>query len=217
MLRFIKNAHINRKIKGFSLIELMITITIISVLFIVLISRFAHTDVRAKETGVKNDFRAYSIACEQVLIENSGVDGFNSMTRLTSAINKYLDDDLKLDITGTSNAVDPWKHEYRLTLENVNSPDGELIITCAGANVLIDGIDDYYLSVMYSAGDISIYSDGFSLDISDRTIISEAVENDNIFTWSGTTVTGFKDWVTDAQKNIYNNSGVLYKYRCRCI
>lgn len=64
------------KKKAFTLVELLIVIAIISILFIVLISKVDFATDKAKATGVQTDFRSFQVAFETVARENSGFNTF---------------------------------------------------------------------------------------------------------------------------------------------
>ena len=62
--------------KAFTLIELLIVITIIGILFIVLVSKVDFATDKAKASGVQTDFKSFQMALEMVSKENAGFNTF---------------------------------------------------------------------------------------------------------------------------------------------
>lgn len=60
--------------KAFTLVELLIVITIIGILFVVLITRVDFATDKAKTTGVQTDFNAYKIAFQMAATNHQGFD-----------------------------------------------------------------------------------------------------------------------------------------------
>lgn len=110
--------------KAFTLVELLIVITIIGILFVVLISRVDFARDKAKTTGVNTDFREYEIAFQTAAGNGQGFDPLYVFTpesisttgadtskkekmvkeaasaadNLLAAINKNLDDAMQLKL-----------------------------------------------------------------------------------------------------------------------
>lgn len=69
-----RNTKITKQ--AFTLVELLVVLTIIGVLFVVLVSRLTFATNKASEAGVQTDFRSFQVALETVARENSG---FNTL------------------------------------------------------------------------------------------------------------------------------------------
>ena len=175
--------------KGFTLIEVLIVIAIIGILFAVLVPRINVGGDKAKEAGVKTDFRSYEIAVEQVMIENSGLpDDTNGKTAF-SEINKVLDSEMFL-LTGEDEdgkddkdniltaKSDPWKKQYNYKIDS--SIDGGVVngvikaegvtdhyfaIRSGGKDAKLDDDNDYILVVHYKDGKVKTCTKGLSNDI----------------------------------------------------
>ena len=63
----------NQKRKAFTLVEILIVVAVIGILFVALVPRIDFAGDKARETGVKTDFRAFELAAEQILRENAGL------------------------------------------------------------------------------------------------------------------------------------------------
>lgn len=74
----------NKKKKAFTLVEILIVVAVIGILFVALVPRIDFAGDKARETGVKNDFRSYELAAEQLLRENAGLADFTTLK--TSAV-----------------------------------------------------------------------------------------------------------------------------------
>ena len=59
--------------KAFTLVEILVTVFLLGILFVVFIAKMDFATDRAKITGVQNDFRSYQTAIEQVAKENAGL------------------------------------------------------------------------------------------------------------------------------------------------
>lgn len=153
--------------RGFTLIELIVVIAIIGILFVVLIPRINVAGDKAKEAGVKTDFRSYEMAVEQVMIEQSGLprDGDEiDINKSTLEINKVLDEEMILDanddgspINHTTKKLDPWDREYKYDFLKTDDRDDHLFVLYSygkDGNENPPGAknDDYALVVHYKDG-----------------------------------------------------------------
>lgn len=180
METMLKNAQAKlqaaKKKKGFSLVELMIVIAVIAILFVVLVSRAGFATNKAKEAGVKTDFRAFSTASEQMLRENSGMAGYEDMTAVTRDLNVYLDEALKFDVNGSSLKADPWNKAYALQFISADSTDTNIGSAIAedesgagnnGALIFLSGGQDGKLSTATDDTNndyvqVSVWLDGYT-------------------------------------------------------
>ena len=150
--------------KGFTLIEVLIVIAIIGILFAVLVPRINVGGDKAKEAGVKTDFRSYEIAVEQVMIENSGLpDDTNGKTAF-SEINKVLDSEMFL-LTGEDEdgkddkdniltaKSDPWKKQYNYKIDS--SIDGGVV----NGVIKAEGVTDHYFAIRSGGKDAKFVDD----------------------------------------------------------
>ena len=180
--------------KAFTLIELLIVIAIIGILFIVLVSKVDFATDKAKATGVQTDFRSFQLAFETVAREHQGFSVLvdEDYEQLEMAINKNLDNKLKIDIDAdgkismANGATDPWNVEYHG--QYVTGTDGKDRGAIAmysngadltfGSTVVVEsgiisvstindtGKDDYSLAVIYTYfngyGEVKTSTSGFS-------------------------------------------------------
>ena len=80
--------------RGFTLVEILIVVAIIGILFISLVPRIDFAGDKARETGIKTDFRSFELAAEQLIRENAGLADYDDVAELCgdNGINLYLDD-----------------------------------------------------------------------------------------------------------------------------
>ncbi len=184
--------------KGFSLVELLVVIVIIGLLFMVFVPRIDFASNNARETGVKSDFRSFSLAAEQLLRENAGISKHNDLSDLCASgqgLNQYLDHELHFDVSGESLQSDPWnqKYEIQLVLDtgvDANPNNGAIMFISGGKDGAIDGNNDYVIAVSFADGVISSETSGFSSNIESAGI--DDISDDSTaasYTLSGDTVT----------------------------
>ena len=167
-----KNEKQNRtKKKAFTLVEILIVVAVIGILFVALVPRIDFAGDKARETGVKTDFRSFELAAEQLLRENAGVAKFADVDALcgTNGINLYLDKALQFT-NGTSAKKDQWNQEYTVQLAKPDSAgnpnDGAIIFISNGKDsVLSQDEDNYALAVVFIDGQIESSTIGFSSNI----------------------------------------------------
>lgn len=111
---------VHRK-KGFTLVEIMTVLTIIAILFVVLLPRFGFATDKAKEAGVKQDFRAFQTSAESAINEFSfkKLDDGN----IDSRLNEYLDKSMSFT-NSVSLKENPWGYNYRLSLHKNSGDEG---------------------------------------------------------------------------------------------
>jgi len=181
-----KNKTMKNKIlvtkKGFTLVEILVVIVIIGLLFMFFVPRIDFASDKARETGVKSDFRAFMLASEQVMRENAGL-GFVTGTAVDTSttnvntglvadkLNLYLDPAMKLTVvTGKNQAttaqLDPWNKAYAIsTNAKKGSNDGKILFECGGKDATINGTNDYIILSTFVSGEIKSATNGFSSNI----------------------------------------------------
>lgn len=98
-----------KKEKGFTLIEVLVVLSIISILFVVLVPQVNSAFNKTYEAGIRTDFRSFQLASEAYLRESSGKN-LNVQT-----VNTYFDSSHQIvEIEGQlqSKKVDPFKNNY---------------------------------------------------------------------------------------------------------
>ena len=184
--------------KGFTLVEILVVIVIIGLLFMVFVPRIDFASNSARETGVKSDFRSFSLAAEQLMRENAGVSKHSTLATLCASgggINQYLDSALQFDTSGVSSQGDPWNQKYSLQLvlqtgAGANANNGALIFISGGKDGKIDGTGDYTMGVAFANGAIISETTGFSSNIDSAAIAGITADNTAAsYSLSGSTVT----------------------------
>jgi len=169
------------KKRAFTLVEILIVVAVIGILFVTLVPRIDFAGDKARETGIKTDFRAIELAAEQVLRENAGVSKFLDTQGLCSGngINLYLDKAMQFDDTTTKSVKkDQWNQQYSIQLvmptgTGVNPNNGAIMFVSNGKDSLMDETDDNYaLVVTYVDGHIESETIGFSSNIDSDAITS---------------------------------------------
>lgn len=114
--------------KGFTLIEILVVIAIIAILFIMLIPQIDKAQVKARETGIKTDFRAIEQGVSnQLRTSNGKVSSFANTEDFNLNLDKAFqiknisggdtDGDGQLDSValGEFSKEDPWGDKYKFT------------------------------------------------------------------------------------------------------
>lgn len=97
--------------KGFTLVEILIVLSVISMLFFVLVPQINGFFLKSKESGLRTDFKTFQVASESFFRETLG----NHME--TEGLNKFLDSAHHVTDNGTllqTKSVDPWHHPYEV-------------------------------------------------------------------------------------------------------
>lgn len=163
--------------RGFTLVEILIVVAVIGILFISLVPRIDFAGDKARETGIKTDFRSFELAAEQLLRENAGLADFDDVEELCgdNGINLYLDDALKVEWDATDSLAksakeDQWNQAYTVQIikdaSDTNPNNGVLVFISNGKDSVIDEDDDNYaLAVTFVNGQIETETVGFSSNI----------------------------------------------------
>jgi prepilin-type N-terminal cleavage/methylation domain-containing protein len=145
---FIKKSLINKK--AFTLLEMLIVMVILSILFVVLVSRVDFSITESKEMSVHTDFLTYQLAIEEVCLEQKGIIG--NMELLSEQLNVHLGEEFIM--TGMGGSIvsarkDPWGSEYYFDYSRSGNDMGKLTVTCLGADKKFGTEDDLMMSVTY--------------------------------------------------------------------
>lgn len=138
------------KKRAFTLLELLIVLVILSILFIVLVSKVDFSVTRSKEMTVQTDFLTYQLAIEEVCLEQKGLVG--DMGLLSDQLNVHLTDGFTMTGVGgslVSSRKDPWGSDYYFDYSRSGADMGKLTITCIGADKRFGTEDDLSMSVAY--------------------------------------------------------------------
>lgn len=168
------------KKKAFTLVEILIVVAVIGILFVALVPRIDFAGDKARETGIKTDFRSFELAAEQVIRENAGLADFDDASELcdTNGINLYLDKAIQFDKTSAECAKeDQWNQPYTIQIvkpaagTGVNPNNGAIIFLSNGKDSLLDEADDNYaLVVTFVDGQIESATMGLSSNIESDNI-----------------------------------------------
>ena len=129
--------------KAFTLVEILIVICVISILFVVLISRVDFATDKARTTGAQNDLRALQMAIHQVAIEDGEL--VDDLNLLASRLNENLDAELMVHVENNelvSNAKDPWGSYYKISYSKPANSKGQAVVVSAGPDMKYSSTDD---------------------------------------------------------------------------
>lgn len=172
----------NQKKRAFTLVEILIVVAVIGILFVTLVPRIDFAGDKARETGVKTDFRSFELAAEQILRENAGIGEFcddrgnADITKLAgnNGINLYLDKAIQFNSSGICAKKDQWNQPYTIQVvkpEDGNPNNGAIIFISNGKDSLIaEDADNYALVVTFVDGQIESETIGFSSNIESEAI-----------------------------------------------
>lgn len=138
------------KKRAFTLLEVLIVLVVISILFIVLVSKVDFSVNSSKEMTVRTDFLSYQLAIEEVCLEEKGLVG--NMAQLSEQLNVHLGDEFRMTgVGGTlrSQRLDPWGKEYYFDYSRSGGNMGKLTVTCCGPDKVFNTDDDLIMSVAY--------------------------------------------------------------------
>lgn len=172
--------------KGFTLVEILVVIVIIGILFTVILPRIDFASNKARETGIKTDFRIFAQASEQYLRESVG-------SNLTIAgLNEYLDKAYFIKADNTSTKVDPWGNAYKVTI-GTGTLAGSIKVDSFGKKGT--AVPDYLTTSYYYQGSIDMCTAGLkSGDITIQTFTMSATAGPATITGNtcGNAVTALK-------------------------
>lgn len=167
--------------RGFTLVEILIVVAVIGILFISLVPRIDFAGDKARETGIKTDFRSFELAAEQLLRENAGLADFDDAEELCgdNGINLYLDDALKVEWDATDSLAksakeDQWNQPYTVQVikddDDTNPNNGVIVFISNGKDSIIEddaagSNDNYAIAITFVNGQIETETVGFSSNI----------------------------------------------------
>jgi len=172
----------NQKKRAFTLVEILIVVAVIGILFVTLVPRIDFAGDKARETGVKTDFRSFELAAEQLLRENAGIGEFcdasgnADIAELAGAngINLYLDEAIQFNDSGECAKADQWNQKYTMQIiesSDGNKNNGAIMFVSNGKDSLItEDADNYALVVTFVDGQIESETIGFSSNIESSAI-----------------------------------------------
>lgn len=189
------------KKKAFTLVEILIVVAVIGILFVALVPKIDFAGDKARETGVKNDFRSFELAAEQYLREKGGVADVANVAALCGddAINLYLDGAMQFANTGTCKKQDAWNQEYTVQLikptgTGINPNNGAIVFISNGKDSLLStDTDNYTLTVTYVDGTIETATTGFSSNIETTNISTSAGDTASMTIATGVSTVVYKN------------------------
>ena len=131
------------KRKAFTLVEILIVICVISILFVVLVSRVDFATDKSRQAGVQNDFHAMQSALHVIALENNSFTG--DITQLADELNKNLDSELSVRVENgviKTDAKDPWGSEYVLEYDKPADTNGRVTLLSPGPDTTLKTQDD---------------------------------------------------------------------------
>lgn len=137
--------------KGLTMIELMFVLLVIAIIIAVIVGVGSNGTDKARETGVKSDFKAFSDASEMYLVQEVGkkltISGFNGEIDAQFAVTEATPG----AGTGESVKEDPWKTPYTVSVNSIDTSAktaASVVIESGGKT----GGDDFTAAVYYFDG-----------------------------------------------------------------
>lgn len=143
--------HLNTA-KGFTLIEMLVVISIIATLFVFLMPQINASYIKSQESGVKTDFRTFQLAMESYMMESKG------KSIKLKPFNDHLDNAHLVELVGTkmqTNSSDPWGTPYEVEFGN-----RKIVFTSYGKDEK-DDLENYTVATYYHEGIIDTCTSGF--------------------------------------------------------
>ena len=143
-----------KKLKAFTLVELLVVIVVIGILFIVLVSKVDFAADEAKSTGVQVDMQALQHAAHTVALKDGYISG--DLDQLVKLMNRYLDSELKLTKDGnvlSTSATDPWGTAYQVRYSKPANTNGQLQFLSAGPDKTFVTQDDIVTAILCTVND----------------------------------------------------------------
>ena len=131
------------KRKAFTLVEILIVICVISILFVVLVSRVDFATDKSRQTGVQNDFHAMQTALHVIALKNNSFT--TDIDSLAAELNKNLDSELAVRVENgviKTDATDPWGSNYVLEYDKPADTNGRVTLLSPGPDTTLRTQDD---------------------------------------------------------------------------
>ena len=135
--------------KAFTLVEILITLAVITVLLIVLISNVDSATDKARKTASLTDIRSLQYAALQVA--NQDKELTNDLNALADLLNKNLDTELNVVVENNkmkTYSTDAWGNSYQLRYSRPSNTNGQIQILSAGPDGKFETQDDIITAVV---------------------------------------------------------------------
>lgn len=155
--------------KGFTLVEILVVISIIAILFVTLLPQIDFAGDKARQTGVKTDFHTLQIAGESYMREIAGLKANGQ------GLNSYLDKGMTIAKNGANlelAKLDPWGKKYDVSIYEAKKV---IVVKSAGKDETLGNTDDFTLAVYYTNGIVASCTTGFETN----NVLSETVSPAN--------------------------------------
>lgn len=151
--------------KGYTLLEALIVMVIISILFIFLTSRIDFSTTASKKEVVRADMLRYEDAIKAVGTQHWGLT--DDLGVLIQQLNSNLDTDHSVSLSESaivSVAFDPWGSQYKLIYKKPENTLGQITIVCAGPDLEYDTKDDISTEFKYdtTSGSVVLFVNGIA-------------------------------------------------------
>lgn len=183
----------------------MVVIVVIGLLFMFFVPRIDFAGEKARETGVKADFRTFMLAADQVMRENTGLGFVTSATvdtattntntgNVVDKLNQYLDPSMQFTVVSGKNQAsstdkDPWNQSYiMMTNAKKGANDGKILFECGGKDTTVNGTGDFILLTTYTSGSVKSATNGFSTNIGSIANVPAAAAADTKLDGTGSII-----------------------------
>lgn len=152
--------------KGYTLLEALIVMVIISILFIFLTSRIDFSTTASKKEVVRADMLRYEDAIKAVGTQHWGLT--DDLGVLIQQLNSNLDTDHSASLFESaivSAASDPWGSQYKLIYKKPENTLGQITIVCAGPDRKYDNEGDILTELKYdtASGSVVLFINGVAV------------------------------------------------------
>lgn len=160
---------LNRKRKAFTVIELIIVLAIITILFLLYITKMDFVSNRARLAGVQADFRSFYIATKAVQQENA-MGEISADGTFEAVLNKNLDAALQFT-SGTCKLNSPYGYPYKMATKFTD--DGESL------EVLFSTQSNKHTTIYYSLSDV-VHSTSSDTNLTGKIAYGCVLTNDKL-------------------------------------